>query len=67
MDDEKPEGIRGTELADEAPVTDATPPEELAKDGVRGDGLATGAEENAPPPDPDEVAENSIRGDGLAK
>ncbi len=63
---EDAEGIRGTELADDAGAEPKAPPV-VAEHTIRGDGLAEGAGDAAPAPDPAEKAEGGIRGDGLAE
>ena len=63
------EGIRGTELAEDASGHTIVPPnsDPFGADGVRGDGLATGAAPQGDAPDPGEEAEDGLRGDGLAE
>jgi hypothetical protein len=66
MADDETQGIRGDELADEAgAAVTPVPEQELAGDGIRGEGLAEDAD--ARPAAPDEgLGEDGVRGDGLA-
>jgi hypothetical protein len=67
--DHEDSGLRGDELADEA--VSATPPpdpDEAAKGGIRGDGLAKDASPEQQPdaPGPEEVVGGGLRGQQLA-
>ena len=66
--DDETQGIRGDELAEGAgEAVTPIPEDELADDGVRGDGLADDADARPVAPEGDEeLAEDGVRGDGLA-
>jgi hypothetical protein len=69
MDEQRDtEGIRGDELADTAGGAGSTPDrEELAEQGIRGQGLAEDARSQpGGTPDPDTLGGDGLRGEGLA-
>ncbi len=69
--DDDTEGIRGGKLAEDADPDRIVPPNpaDLGRNGVRGDGMADGADlagRTAPAEGADDVVESGLRGDRLA-